>query len=205
MKSALVLLAVVAVASAASIKSKRAVKTQNPLAFAALDQLRGKSRLSVPDQYNLIATAQAGQDYPNNAVIPPSSFDCSTTHQPGFYADNSADSRCQVFHRCDINGNQTSYLCPNMSVFNSITLVCDWWFNVDCSKAAQFDDYSNSRLYQGANVPLLDDVVRKMTGAVASGRVEVAAPAPEEAAPAEAPAAEAAPEAAPAEGEAAAQ
>ncbi|XP_055348142.1 uncharacterized protein LOC129595234 [Paramacrobiotus metropolitanus] len=200
MKSVLIFLAVVAVASAASLKAKRAVKTQNPLAFAALDQLRGKSRLSVPDQYNLIATAQAGQDYPNNAVIEQGFFDCSSTHQPGFYADPSASSRCQIFHRCDVNGNQTSYLCPNMTVFNQITLVCNWWFDVDCSKAASFYDYSNSRLYQGANVPLLDDVVRKVTGAVASGRVEVAAaPAPEEAAPVEAPAAEAAPEAAPAE------
>ncbi|XP_055355182.1 uncharacterized protein LOC129600664 [Paramacrobiotus metropolitanus] len=196
MKSLFVILVIVATSSAASLKAKRAVKTQNPLAFGALDQLRGRTKLSVPDQYNLIATARAGQDYPNNVAIPQTTFDCGSTHQPGFYADPSPASRCQVFHRCDINGNQTSYLCPNMSVFNQITLVCNWWFDVDCSKAASFYDYSNSRLYQGADVPLLDDVVRKMTGAAASGRVQVAAaPAPEEAAPAEA---------APADGEAAA-
>ncbi|XP_055348141.1 uncharacterized protein LOC129595233 [Paramacrobiotus metropolitanus] len=198
MKSVFVILTVVATASAATIKAS-AVKAQNPLAFGALDKLRGRNALSVPDQYNLIATARAGQDYPNNVAIPQTTFDCGSTHQPGFYADPSPASRCQVFHRCDINGNQTSYLCPNMSVFNQITLVCNWWFDVDCSKAASFYDYSNSRLYQGSNVPLLDDYVRSVTGAVA------AAPAPEEAAPAEAPAAEAAPEAAPAEGEAAAQ
>ncbi|XP_055348124.1 uncharacterized protein LOC129595221 [Paramacrobiotus metropolitanus] len=181
---AILLFALVAAASAAS------VKVQNPIVWSALDNLRGRTRLTIPDQYNLIATARAGQDYPNNVVIPQSDFDCTKTHQPGFYADNSPQSRCQVFHRCDINGNQTSYLCPNMTVFNQITLVCNWWFDVDCSKATTFYDYSNSRLYQGISVPLLDDnTVRAVTGAVASGRANAGqAPAPEaeaEAAPAE--------------------
>jgi len=35
-------------------------------------------------------------------------------------------------------------------VFNQITLICDWFFNVDCSKARQFENYSNSRLYTDA-------------------------------------------------------
>lgn len=44
-----------------------------------------------------------------------------------------------------------------MQLFNQITLVCDWWFNVDCGQAKAFADYSNGRLYQGQEVHLLDD------------------------------------------------
>ncbi|XP_055338413.1 uncharacterized protein LOC129588267 [Paramacrobiotus metropolitanus] len=72
-----------------------------------------------------------------------------------FYAD--VDTRCQVVRRCDINGNQTAYICPNLTIFNQITLVCHWFWDVDCSKAQQFYDYSNSRLYQGHDVWLLDN------------------------------------------------
>ena len=61
-----------------------------------------------------------------------------------------------------------------MSVFqlyNQITLVCDWFFNVDCSKSAQFENYSNSRL-DDATAKLLDDDltgVAAVTGAVKAG------------------------------------
>ena len=65
-------------------------------------------------------------------AIPETKFDCATKKQPGYYAD--VDTRCQVIRRCDINGNRTSYLCTNTSVFNQITLTCDYWYNVDCEK-----------------------------------------------------------------------
>ena len=45
----------------------------------------------------------------------------------------------------------------NFQLFNQITLTCDWWFNVDCSQAKQFYDYSNTRLYAGEDVTLLDN------------------------------------------------
>lgn len=35
--------------------------------------------------------------------------------------------------------------------------MCDWFYNVDCGQAKNFADYSNSRLYQGPEVHLLDD------------------------------------------------
>ena len=28
---------------------------------------------------------------------------------------------------------QYSFLCPNGTLFQQEYLVCDWWFNVDCS------------------------------------------------------------------------
>ncbi|XP_055354284.1 uncharacterized protein LOC129599939 [Paramacrobiotus metropolitanus] len=92
-----------------------------------------------------ILQAKSG-DYPTLAEIPDdSSFDCSSKKQPGFYAD--VPSKCQVFHRCDVNGNKTSYLCVNSTLFNQITLVCDYFFNVDCEKFAEQEDFANSRLY----------------------------------------------------------
>ena len=35
-----------------------------------------------------------------------------------------------------------SFLCPNGTIFNQEYFICDWWFNVDCSKA---EDLASSR------------------------------------------------------------
>ncbi|XP_055340681.1 uncharacterized protein LOC129589825 [Paramacrobiotus metropolitanus] len=136
---------------------KRAPSAQSPKVFSALDVLRGGAnrQLGVDQIQELWLNVKPGQDFPLIAEIPKASVDCAKFNQPGFYADVDA-GQCQVFHRCDINGNLTSYLCPNMTLFNQITLVCDWWFNIDCAQAKQFYDYSNSRLYQ-EGVALLDD------------------------------------------------
>ena len=65
-------------------------------------------------------------------------------HILGYYADPEA--QCQAFHICtdDAQGGQTKYsfLCPNGTIFNQEYFICDWWFNVDCSKA---EDLANSR------------------------------------------------------------
>ncbi|GAU94917.1 hypothetical protein RvY_06616 [Ramazzottius varieornatus] len=155
MKCLVVLSVLVAVASAGSLhRVRRANGDQNPKVWDALDKLRGKAPLGTDQIQEIYAAAQPGQDFPILSEIPQSNIDCASFKQPGFYADDS--SRCQVFHRCDVNGNLTSYLCPNMSLFNQITLVCDWFWNVDCSQSKQFQDYSNSRLYTEGNV-LLDN------------------------------------------------
>jgi hypothetical protein len=90
--------------------------------------------------------------YPTYASIPDTKFACSNYKQPGFYAD--MDTQCQVFHRCDQAGNQTSYICVNSTVFNQITLICDAWFNVECARSGEFVDFANSRLY--TDKPLFD-------------------------------------------------
>ena len=89
---------------------------QKPKIWDALRVLRGNKDLTIPDIQDILAKAVAGTDYPNNAVIPDSSIKCADYHQPGFYADSSDPSKCQVFHRCDDNGLRTDYLCPNMTV-----------------------------------------------------------------------------------------
>jgi len=165
MKCLIVLTALLGVSCAGVVKRQ----VQSPGVWSALDRLRGHDRLGVEDIRALLQTARAGQDYPNLAEIPAGNFDCASV-KPGFYAD--IDTKCQVVRRCDVNGNQTAYLCPNLTVFNQITLVCHWFWDVDCSQAKSFYDYSNSRLYQGADVWLLDNedtyVVQDTIGAVAN-------------------------------------
>lgn len=41
----------------------------------------------------------------------------------------------QVFHICQSGGQMDSFLCPNGTIFNQRYLVCDWYYNVDCSQA----------------------------------------------------------------------
>jgi len=166
MKFLIVFAAIFGVAYSASVVKRQA---QSPGVWTALDQLRGKTRLSIDDITVLFTNSKAGEDYPNLATIPETtSIDCGSV-KPGFYAD--VDTKCQVIRRCDVNGNASAYLCPNMTIFNQITLVCHWFWDVDCSKAKSFYDYSNSRLYKDG-AKLLDDepeyVVADALGAVAS-------------------------------------
>ncbi|XP_050667060.1 uncharacterized protein LOC126966841 [Leptidea sinapis] len=76
-----------------------------------------------------------GIDYPILTVIPQTKFDCKTQRYKGFFAD--PETRCQVWHYCDLNGGQASFLCPNGTIFSQAGLTCDWWFNVRCASTAQ--------------------------------------------------------------------
>ena len=38
----------------------------------------------------------------------------------------------QVFHVCEMNGRQDSFLCPNGTIFSQKLFACDWWYNVKC-------------------------------------------------------------------------
>ena len=53
-----------------------------------------------------------------------------------FYSDEEAF--CQMYHMCVAEAAGTfkkfSFLCPNGTIFNQEKLVCDAWFNVDCSE-----------------------------------------------------------------------
>ncbi|OQV18592.1 hypothetical protein BV898_07417 [Hypsibius exemplaris] len=100
----------------------------------------------------LLSSRDAG--YPKLNSIPQTSFSCASKIGPGFYADIDAASQCQVFHRCDLNGDKTSYLCVNSTVFNQLSLVCDSWYQVDCGKSIDYENFANSRLY--TNQPLFD-------------------------------------------------
>lgn len=52
-----------------------------------------------------------------------------------------------MWHYCDLNGGQASFLCPNGTIFSQVALTCDWWFNVKCSTTTQLY-VLNERLYK---------------------------------------------------------
>ena len=55
----------------------------------------------------------------------------------GYYSDTELE--CQAFQICIGNSFGSlvkySFLCPNGSFFDQHYFVCDFWFNVDCSRA----------------------------------------------------------------------
>ncbi|XP_069997923.1 U-scoloptoxin(01)-Cw1a-like [Penaeus vannamei] len=87
----------------------------------------------------------SGVDFPTYSQVPPGlAFSCQDKI-PGYYADPEA--QCQVWHWCVPGGQKYSFLCPNMTLFNQLYRVCDWWYNVDC--AGSPDSYSvNEDLYK---------------------------------------------------------
>ena len=83
----------------------------------ALRILRGGRDLTTMEIQDILENAVAGVDFPLGGPHPPNlPVDCSKFNQSGFYVDTSDQSKCQVFHRCDLDGNPTTYICPNMTV-----------------------------------------------------------------------------------------
>ena len=78
-----------------------------------------------------------GEDYPIYSEVPETAFSCEGQVDGGYYADPEAE--CQAFHICTADGAgglaQYSFLCPNGTLFNQNYVICDWWFNFDCSTA----------------------------------------------------------------------
>ncbi|XP_037030053.1 mediator of RNA polymerase II transcription subunit 15 isoform X2 [Bradysia coprophila] len=90
-------------------------------------------------------TGRPGIDYPNLSEIPQTNFNCKEQRYKGFFGD--PETHCQVWHYCDLNGGQASFLCPNGTIFSQVALTCDWWFNVKCSTTTQLY-VLNERLYK---------------------------------------------------------
>nr|XP_045581730.1 trihydrophobin-like isoform X2 [Procambarus clarkii] len=92
-------------------------------------------------QENIPGGGVPGEDYPVLASPPDTDFSCDAQAVAGYYADTDPEARCQVFHICQdraVRRQKDSFLCPNGTIFNQQYLVCDWWFNVDCSQAENF-------------------------------------------------------------------
>ncbi|KAF6213032.1 hypothetical protein GE061_010746 [Apolygus lucorum] len=104
-----------------------------------------KKPISIDDDEEGATPGQAGVDYPTYDEIPQTSFSCKTQRYKGFFGD--PETRCQVWHYCDLNGGQASFLCPNGTIFSQVALTCDWWFNVKCASTAQLY-VLNERLYK---------------------------------------------------------
>lgn len=98
------------------------------------DLYKNQPALQAVEVMRILKDAVPGESYPALTHIPETNFSCDQMQFPGFYSDTDETARCQVFHRCDLNGLQTNYLCPNTTVFSQILLTCDYFFNVDCNR-----------------------------------------------------------------------
>lgn len=85
---------------------------------------------------NCYVIGRPGTDYPVLGTVPYTNFYCDEQPYPGFYADE--ETRCQTWHYCDIDGRQTTFLCPNGTQFSQLVFVCDWWFNVRCDLSSKW-------------------------------------------------------------------
>lgn len=73
-----------------------------------------------PGDKNLLGanTGKPGIDYPALSEIPQTSFNCKDQRYKGFFGD--PETNCQVWHYCDLNGGQASFLCPNGTIFSQV-------------------------------------------------------------------------------------
>ncbi|KAG8193511.1 hypothetical protein JTE90_003723 [Oedothorax gibbosus] len=100
-----------------------------------------------------------GQDFPDLTSVPETAFQCP---DPGYYADTEAG--CMVFHICQGGGRKDSFLCPLGTIFNQRHLVCDWWFNVNCSE---------SESLFGRNMDIFGEVASTATTTTTTERPQV--------------------------------
>ncbi|XP_049272586.1 uncharacterized protein LOC125756240 [Rhipicephalus sanguineus] len=97
-----------------------------------------------PDPYRSKLPGLAGSDYPTYSEVPFTNFKCSEQSTSGMFAD--VEAGCQVFHSCDNNNRQKSFLCPNGTIFKQELFTCDWWYNVDCDSSSKYF-HLNSEMY----------------------------------------------------------
>uniref|UniRef100_A0A182WC56 Chitin-binding type-2 domain-containing protein n=1 Tax=Anopheles minimus TaxID=112268 RepID=A0A182WC56_9DIPT len=72
------------------------------------------------ETYGQIFGYEPNVDYPAYDKIPSGlTFRCAD-RQPGYYAD--IETRCQVWHWCLPTGYMFSFLCPNGTVFNQVSI-----------------------------------------------------------------------------------
>ncbi|CAG0881693.1 unnamed protein product [Darwinula stevensoni] len=135
-KYALLALALVGAIMAHTISKRQAVDWNDPVALGEAIVAMFNGQLSFP-QYN-----------PDS--LPTTKFDCSQQQHAGYYAD--PEMECQVFHVCNQElGIQSTFICPNMTVFSQYYLTCMWAPAVDCQASSRY--YAlNANLFQGPNL-----------------------------------------------------
>jgi hypothetical protein len=93
-----------------------------------------------PDGVNTIP-GDAEVNYPVLHSIMKTSFNC-IGRPAGFYAD--LEARCQVWHICDVDERQQSFLCTNGTIFSQATRVCEWWYNTNCDANEVEKEYEHN-------------------------------------------------------------
>ncbi|XP_042867926.1 uncharacterized protein LOC122250529 isoform X2 [Penaeus japonicus] len=74
--------------------------------------------------------------------VPRTRFFCEEqSYLPGIYAD--VQLGCKVFHLClpaAMGNTLTSFMCPNMTLFDQSIMQCNYWYNVNCASSPQHYD-----------------------------------------------------------------
>ncbi|ROT85507.1 hypothetical protein C7M84_012523 [Penaeus vannamei] len=74
--------------------------------------------------------------------VPRTKFFCEEqSYLPGIYAD--VQLGCKVFHLClpaAMGNTLTSFMCPNMTLFDQSIMQCNYWFNVNCASSPRHYD-----------------------------------------------------------------
>ncbi|KAF2364209.1 Chitin binding domain [Trinorchestia longiramus] len=74
-------------------------------------------------------------NYPAYTDLPSTiEFNCThhvKEHRGAGHLFPDVNTRCQAYHLCH-GGARTSFLCPVGTIFNQVTGVCQWWFQVQC-------------------------------------------------------------------------
>jgi len=74
--------------------------------------------------------------------VPRTKFFCEEQkYLPGIYADIQLG--CKVFHLCvpaSMGNSMTSFMCPNMTLFDQSIMQCNDWYHVNCEAAERHYD-----------------------------------------------------------------
>ncbi|XP_063602204.1 uncharacterized protein LOC134778227 isoform X1 [Penaeus indicus] len=74
--------------------------------------------------------------------VPRTKFFCEEqSYLPGIYAD--VQLGCKVFHLClpaAMGNTLTSFMCPNMTLFDQSIMQCNYWYNVNCASSPNHYD-----------------------------------------------------------------
>ncbi|CAL4131968.1 unnamed protein product, partial [Meganyctiphanes norvegica] len=99
--------------------------------------------------------------------VPRTKFFCEEQkYLPGIYAD--VQLGCKVFHLClpaAMGNSMTSFMCPNMTLFDQSIMQCNYWYHVNCERAETHYDANlpmaiSYRKINAAQLPL--SAVRNM-------------------------------------------
>lgn len=142
--------------------SQTTVRQHRPSTSNETSAGRGRAHIGLaslpPDSDNDGIPGRAGVEYPVLSSVPPTSFSCSKQPLNGYYADT--ETACQVVHLCQA-GVQSSILCPNGTIFNQEKFSCQWWYEVNCSRAPIFYQL-NDNLYK-SNLATADTDSKKQS------------------------------------------
>lgn len=82
--------------------------------------------------WEIESQAKSEKTVPALTAVVKTNFTCRGMKGPGWYVD--LETGCQQYHRCYSAERSTAFICPPGTLFSQETLICDFWYNVNCSE-----------------------------------------------------------------------